>query len=104
MKIVSLVLKFLPDKADEVRAGVEAVPGASVEADSGDGRMIVVVEDGDDYSTADSIIKVHHVAHVMSVTLAYEYTDENSLSTVPLLQTGEGRFDSRKGDLHATEA
>lgn len=76
MKIVSLVLKFLPEKAGEVRAGIEEVPGASVEADSGDGRMIVVVEDVEDYSTADSIIKVHHVPHVMSVTLAYEYTDE----------------------------
>lgn len=76
MKIVSLVLKFLPDKAGEVRAGIEQVPGASVEADSGNGRMIVVVEDGEGYSTADSIIAVHHVPHVMSVTLAYEYTDE----------------------------
>jgi len=76
MKIVSLVLKFLPERADEVRAGIEAVPGASVANDAGDGRMIVVVEDGEGYSTADSIIKVHHVPHVMSVTLAYEYSDE----------------------------
>lgn len=76
MKIVSLVLKFLPDKAGEVRTGIEKVLGASVAADSGNGRMIVVVEDGEGYSTADSILEVHHVPHVMSVTLAYEYTDE----------------------------
>lgn len=76
MKIVSLVLKFLPEHATEVRAGVEAVAGASVATDTGDGKMIVVVEDGEGYSTADSIIKVHQVPHVMSVTLAYEYTDE----------------------------
>ncbi len=76
MKIASLVLKFLPESAAEVRAGVEQVPGASVAVDTGDGRMIVVVEDVDGLSTADAIIKVHHVPHVMSVTLAYEYTDE----------------------------
>lgn len=76
MKIVSLVLKFLPAHAATVRAGVEEVAGASVALDSGDGRMIVLVEDGEDYSTADSIIKVHQVSQVMSVTLAYEYSDE----------------------------
>ncbi len=81
MKIASLVLKFLPENAAEVRAGVEQVPGASVAADTGDGRMIVVVEDVEGHSTADSIIKVHHVPHVMSVTLAYEYTDENQETT-----------------------
>lgn len=77
MKIVSLVLKFVPEHAAAVRAGIEAVPGATVHTDTGDGRMIVLVEDGDGYSTADSIIEVHKVPHIMSVTLAYEYSDEN---------------------------
>lgn len=80
MKIVSLVLKFLPERAADVRAAIEAVPGASVHSDSGDGRMIVLVEDGEGYSTADSIIKVHHVPHVMSITLAYEYSDADTVA------------------------
>jgi nitrate reductase NapD len=76
MKIVSLVLKFLPRYADSIKAAVEAVPGASVAADSGDGRMIVLLEDGPDHSVSDSIIKVHHIQQVMSITLSYEYSDE----------------------------
>ncbi|MDR3086548.1 MAG: chaperone NapD [Azoarcus sp.] len=76
MKIVSLVLKFPPRCASEVRAGVEVTPGASVAVDSGDGRMIVVLEDGDGYAVSDSILQIHHIGHVMSVTLAYEYSDE----------------------------
>jgi nitrate reductase NapD len=76
MKIVSLVLKFPPRHANEVRAGVEAVSGASVAVDSGDGRMIVLVEDGPGYAVSDSILQVHQVAHVMSVTLSFEYSDE----------------------------
>ena len=76
MKIVSLVLKFPPRYASEVRAGVEAVSGASVAADSGDGRMIVLVEDGPGYAVSDSILQVHQVARVMSVTLSFEYSDE----------------------------
>lgn len=76
MKIVSLVLKFMPRHADKIKPAIEAVPGASVAADSGDGRMIVLLEDGPDYAVSDSIIQVHQIPQVMSVTLSYEYSDE----------------------------
>jgi nitrate reductase NapD len=76
MKIVSLVLKFMPRHADEIRTAVEAVPGASVATDSGDGRMIALVEDGPDYAVSDSILKIHQIPQVMSTTLSYEYSDE----------------------------
>jgi len=76
MKIVSLVLKYLPEHTRDVQLGVEAVPGASVAHDQGDGRMLVLIEDGEGYAVSDSIIQVHHVPHVMLVTLAYEYCDD----------------------------
>jgi nitrate reductase NapD len=76
MKIVSLVLKFLPRHTAGIKQAVEATPGASVAADSGDGRMIVLLEDGPGYAVSDSILQVCQVAHIMSVTLSYEYSDE----------------------------
>ncbi|MDR3213504.1 MAG: chaperone NapD [Azoarcus sp.] len=76
MKIVSLVLKFPPRHAEEVKKSVQAVPGASVALDNGDGRIIVLLEDGPGYAVSDSILQVHQVAHLMSVTLSYEYSDE----------------------------
>ena len=76
MKIVSLVLKYLPEHSRAVQQGVEQVPGAAVAHDHGDGRMLVLIEDGEGYSVADSIIEVHRVPHLMSVTLAYEYCDD----------------------------
>ena len=76
MKIVSLLLKYFPEHAQAVALGVEAVEGASVAHDQGDGRMIVLVEDGEGYAVSDSIIRVHQVPHIMSVTLAYEYSDD----------------------------
>jgi len=76
MKIVSLVLKFLPEHSNAIKSAVEAVPGASVAADSGDGRMIVLLEDGPDYAVSDSILQVHQIPQVMSTTLSYEYSDE----------------------------
>jgi nitrate reductase NapAB chaperone NapD len=76
MKIVSLVLKFLPRHAAEIQEAVEAVPGASVAVDSGDGRMIVLLEDGPAYAVSDSILQVHQVANLLSATLSFEYSDE----------------------------
>lgn len=76
MKIVSLVLKFMPEHAGTIKTAIEAIPGASVAADSGDGRLIVLLEDGPDYAVSDSILQVHYIPHVMSTTLSYEYSDE----------------------------
>lgn len=76
MKIVSLVLKFPPEHVSTVINAVEQVPGTSVAHDHGDGRIIVLIEDGAGYAVSDSIIAVHKAPHVMSVTLAYEYSDE----------------------------
>lgn len=83
MRIVSLVLKILPEHATAVAKAVAQVAGASVEGYS-DGKMIVLIEDeqaqAGDYAVSDSIIKVHHIANVMSVTLAYEYSDEGLMA------------------------
>jgi nitrate reductase NapD len=76
MKIVSLVLKFPPRHSPEVRKSVEAVPGASVAVDSGDGRMIILMEDCPGHAVSDSILKIHQIPQVMSTTLSYEYSDE----------------------------
>lgn len=76
MKVVSLILKYLPGDAAGIAAGVATVPGASVAHDEGDGRMIVVIEDGEGYAVSDSIIQVHQVPNIQSVTLAYEYSDD----------------------------
>jgi len=76
MKIVSLVLKLMPEDASAVKSAIEPIPGASVAIDSGDGRMVVLLEDGSDYAISDSILKVHHIPQAMSVTLSYEYSDE----------------------------
>jgi len=76
MKIVSLVLKFLPEDVDAVKFAIEPIPGASVAVDNGDGRMIVLLEDGPDYAVSDSILQVHQIPQVMSTTLSYEYSDD----------------------------
>jgi nitrate reductase NapD len=77
MKVVSLVLRVMPEQIPTARSGLEQVPGVQVHAEDFDaGRMIVTVEDGEGYSVADSIIAAHRVPQVLSATLAYEFNGE----------------------------
>lgn len=81
MKIISLILKLLPEHLDGTRCALAGIPGVSVAHQASDeqgGRLIVLVEDQPGRSTADTIIQVHLLPHVMSVTLAYEYSDEGN--------------------------
>lgn len=77
MKIASLVVKAKAAHFPELREILRAIPGVELHGESPEtGRLIVTVEDGDEVSVADSILAVNLARHVLSVTLAYEYTDE----------------------------
>jgi nitrate reductase NapD len=79
MRIASLIVKAVPKCVESLKASLEAIPGVEVQAaDKALGRLIVTVEDGPGWSTADSLLRVQATDHVMSVTLAYEYSDEVS--------------------------
>lgn len=88
MRIVSLVLRVMPEQIPTARAGLEQIPGVQVHAEDFDaGRMIVTVEDGEGYSVADSIIAAHKVPQVLSATLAYEFNGEHAEAFDPALTT-----------------
>jgi nitrate reductase NapD len=77
MKIASLVVKAKPEHFPELREALQAIPGVELHGESTEtGRLIVTVEDGEGYSVTDSILAVNLAKHVLSITLAYEYTDE----------------------------
>lgn len=77
MKIASLVVKAKPEHFPELRETLQAIPGVELHGESTEtGRLIVTVEDGEGYSVTDSILAVNLAKHVLSITLAYEYTDE----------------------------
>lgn len=77
MNIASLVVKAKPEYFPQLRTTLGAIPGVELHTDSPEtGQLIVTVEDGDGYSVSDSILAVNLAEHVLSMTLAYEYTDE----------------------------
>ena len=77
MKIASLVVKAKPEHFPELKPALLAIPGVEIHGESADtGQLIVTVEDGEGYAVTDSILAVNLARHVLSITLAYEYTDE----------------------------
>lgn len=77
MNIASLVVRARPEHFPELRERLGAIPGVEMHGECADsGRMIVTVEDGEGHSVADSIVAVNLCKHVLSITLAYEYTDQ----------------------------
>lgn len=79
MRIASLIVKAAPASFSRLMPLLESIPGVAVHAaEASSGRLILTVEDGPDWSTADSLVRVQATDHVMSLTLAYEYSDEVS--------------------------
>lgn len=77
MKIVSLVVRVLPQHISELKQALEKIPGVELQHEAPEsGHLIVTVEDGEGYAVSDSIIAVNIAPNVQGVTLAYEYTDE----------------------------
>lgn len=79
MRIVSLILRLKAEHFAQAREALGRVPGVEIALeDPHEGRQIITIEDGEGYSVADSIIAVHQIPCLMSITLAYEFSDEAS--------------------------
>ena len=77
MNIASLVVRAKPEAFDTLKQAFAAIPGVELHGESVEqGRLVVTVEDGEGYSVTDSILAINLQPQVLSLTLAYEYTDE----------------------------
>jgi periplasmic nitrate reductase NapD len=77
MNIASLVVRAKPEHFALLEELYSGMPGVEVHGrNEQSGHLIVTVEDGEGYATTDSILAVSMAEHALSVTLAYEYTDE----------------------------
>lgn len=73
--LVSLVVRAKPERMASLKLAIEAIPAAEVHAMTDDGRMVVTLEDCPDISTADALVRVQQLDHVICVTLAYEHCE-----------------------------
>lgn len=75
MNISSVVLRSRPETLSSVRDSLAALPGVEVHAATEDGRLVITLQDAATASAADTFVKLHDIAGVMSVAMIYQYSD-----------------------------
>ncbi len=81
MNISSAIVHVVPQRLEEVRQTLLAMPGVEIHAESAEGKLIVVLEDDDLKAAADKYVALHGIAGVASVAMVYQYSDEESEET-----------------------
>lgn len=86
MNISGVIIRAQPAQQAAVRDRLLAIPGVELHVEDDGGRMVVTVEDGEGWSTQDSLLQVHLVEGAMSASLVYQYSDDNPGTVVKSLE------------------
>ncbi|MBS8226448.1 chaperone NapD [Vannielia litorea] len=78
MNICGCLVHVARDVVPEARAAMEATPGVEVHAQSEDGRLVVVIEDTEVAYASDTIMGLHQIPGVISLTLNYHHFEDTS--------------------------
>lgn len=81
MNICGCLLHVLPTKAQDAAVEIAAVDGVEVHAQTEDGRFVVVVEDTAERQASETIMALHQIAGVISLTLTFHHFDDFDQST-----------------------
>ena len=76
MNICGCLVHVSPDTAEAARAAIAAHDGAEIHAASADGRLVVVVEDTAARLASETIMALHQVPGVISLTLTYHHFED----------------------------
>ena len=89
MNICGRLVHVAPARAAATRREIEKTAGAEVHAQGDDGRFVVVVEDTDDRFASDTIMELHQIPGVLSVTLNYHhFEDTGAARPIPMKSAG----------------
>ncbi|MCP5366502.1 MAG: chaperone NapD [Hyphomicrobiales bacterium] len=78
MSISGLVLHVRSDRTDAVRAEVAALPGVEVHAETGDGRLVVTVDEADNARASETLSRFSTIDGVLNTSLVYNYFEQDS--------------------------
>lgn len=71
MNIAGVLVHAHPDKLDAVERALGLMSGVEVHQSTGDGRLVITVEDTEAASSGDTILAVHRLDGVLSAALVY---------------------------------
>ncbi len=76
MNICGCLVHIAPDHTEHAAATMADHDGVEVHAQSDDGRFVVVVEDTEARRASETIMALHQIPGVVSLTLTYHHFEE----------------------------
>ena len=78
MNICGCLVHVAPAALTAARPAIAGMTGVEIHAETEDGRLVVVVEDTDEALASDTIMALHQIPGVISVTLNYHHFEDLS--------------------------
>ena len=76
MNICGCLVHVVPNRAESARMAMTETQGVEVHAEAEDGRFVVVVEDTPAQLASETIMDLHQIPGVISLTLTYHHFEE----------------------------
>jgi len=76
MNICGCLIHAASGRGESVREELSSMEGVEVHALTADERLVVVVEDTGSRRASETIMAIHQIPGVMSLTLAYHHFDD----------------------------
>lgn len=76
MNICGCLIHVSPPSAKSARQAMTGTAGVEVHAQAEDGRFVVVVEDTPDRLASETIMDLHQIPGVISLTLTYHHFED----------------------------
>ncbi|WP_424831488.1 chaperone NapD [Ruegeria sp.] len=76
MNICGCLVHVAPDKSETARAAMVGTNGVELHAEAEDGRFVVVVEDTAERLASETIMDLHQIPGVISLSLTYHHFED----------------------------
>ena len=73
MNISSVLVRTRPESLPKVQRDLAAIPGVEVHAASGEGHMVITVEDLEGRPVTDTVLSVQSMEGVLFTSMVYHY-------------------------------
>ncbi len=83
MNICGCLVHVAPTRVREAALAIADTAGAEIHAESEDGRFVVVVEDTPNRAASETIMAIHQIEGVVSLSLTFHHFDDLSGSEEP---------------------
>ena len=96
MNIAGVLVHARPDKADQVAARLDALPGVEVHQRSDDGRLVITVEDIDETTAGERLLEIQLFEGLLSASLVYHHFDSDTDSDSSAGATADAGANGKK--------